>query len=319
MGFMDRVYVLVTMDVERPRLDKNASGPENWDASAAYIRGYTEQAAAHGFPVSFFAHPETAVRHAELFERLRQDHGAFTEGLHLHPWKFADGRYPAHLGGMTGDEQREAISEAAAMWRDAFQREPRYFRPGTFSANDETFQVLVDLGFRGGSISAPGRVYRELNSIWTGAVPDPHRAHRCFRQLEGDLEFANIPLTADFSEQQQLDGRIYYRDLRPDYRGVDYEPILRNIVNQLVERQPDIPVIQFVTHNDNDYTDPNDPNCINYETVLKGIGEACSRVGLESVGATIGEVCDLVLAKPANPPEFLAAYRPFSERPRWKG
>ena len=52
MGFMDRVYVLVTMDVERPRLDKNASGPENWDASAAYIRGYTEQAAAHGFPVS---------------------------------------------------------------------------------------------------------------------------------------------------------------------------------------------------------------------------------------------------------------------------
>jgi len=316
---MDRVYVLVTMDVERPRLEANASGPDSWDASDAYIRGYARRAAAHGFPVSFFSHPETAAHHAELFERLRQDHGAFVEGLHLHPWKFADGKYKAHLGGMTGEGQRKAISEAAAMWREGFQRKPRYFRPGTFSANDETFRTLVDLGFRGGSVSAPGRVYRELNSIWTGAVPDPHRAHRCFRQLEGDLEFANIPLTADFSRQQQLNGRIFFRDLRPDYRGVDYETILRNIVDQLIEREPDVPVINIVTHNDNDYTDPSDLNCRNYEAVLRGIPEACARAGLKAVGSTIGEVCDMVLAKPPKEPEFLAAYQPFSERPSWKG
>src|SRR5690606_19128288 len=105
-------------------------------------------------------------------------------GLHLHPWKFGDGTYRAHFGGLTEAQQRAALSEAIALWQRAIGRRPRYFRPGTFSANDASYRVLVDLGFRGGSIAAPGRVYPDLSSIWTGAEKDPHRPHATFRQLK---------------------------------------------------------------------------------------------------------------------------------------
>jgi len=304
---MQDLYVLVTMDVEVPRQHPEASGPPDWASSSRYIRAYTEVAAEHRFPVSFFSHPECAERHAPLFEELKQTHGAFVDGLHLHPWKFGDGKYRAHLGGMTAAEQRAVVSAAIAVWQAAFGRRPPYFRPGTFSANDSTFPVLVDLGFRGGSVSAPGRVFRELNAVWTGAVPDPHRPHRCFRQLEGDLPFANVPLTQDFSELQCAAGRFFYRDLRPDYTDVDHRILVGNVVEQLAERRPAIPVIHFDTHNDNDYTDPGNRVRRNYETLLAAIPDICRRAGFRAVGSTIDKVCDRVLAQPVRPAEFVPA------------
>ena len=304
---MRDVYVLVTMDVEVPRRHPRASGPPDWSSSDRYIRAYSELAAEHQFPVSFFSHPECAERHVALLEQLKQTRGAFNDGLHLHPWKFDDGRYRAHLGGMTADEQQAAIAEAIEMWQASFGRRPQFFRPGTFSANDSTFQVLVDLGFRGGSVSAPGRVYRDLNSIWTGAVPDPHRPHRCFRQLDGDLPFANIPLTQDFSKMEQVGGRFFHRDLRPDYTDTDHRKLVENVVGQLAERQPAIPVIHFVTHNDNDYTDPDNAVRRNYETVLTAISEECQRAGLRAVGSTVDSVCEMVLARPLQLAEFVPA------------
>jgi len=304
---MKEVYVLVTMDVEVPRQYPTASGPPDWQTSKAYIRAYTELAAEREFPVSFFVHPEAAGKHAALFDQLHKTRGAFIEGLHLHPWKFSDGKYRAHLGGMTANEQRMAISEAIAMWQAAFGRRPLYFRPGTFSANDSTFPLLVELGFRGGSVSAPGRVYRDLNSIWTGAVRDPHRPHRCFRQLEGDLEFANVPLTHDYSRLDEINGRFFHRDLRPDYTDVDHRVLVENVVRQVVERDPAIPIIHTITHNDNDYTDPNDRVRRNYETVLDSIPRACSEAGVQAVGSTIDKICDVVLAMPPRPEEFVPA------------
>lgn len=304
---MRDVYILVTMDVEVPRTEPGASGPQNWDAGADSIRGYTELAAAAGFPVSFFTHPECALEYALLLEQLREAHGACIEGLHVHPWKFGDGKYRAHLGGLTANEQRMVISEAVAVWQSAFGMRPQYFRPGTFSANDTTFPVLVELGFRGGSVSAPGRVYRDLHSIWTGAVPDPHRPHRCFRQIEGDLPFANIPLTQDFSRLDALGDRLYHRDLRPDYSDVDHRRLVRNVTQQLAERQPAIPVIHFDTHNDNEYTNPEDRVRKNYETVLKAIPEFCEQAGLRPVGSTVAEVCEMVLAQPIHQAEFVPA------------
>jgi len=304
---MRELYVLVTMDVEVPRQHPQASGPPDWGSSERYIRAYTEVAAEYGFPVNFFSHPECAEQHVALFETLKEAHGSFIDGLHLHPWKFADGKYRAHLGGMTAERQRAAISEAAAVWQAAFGRGPLYFRPGTFSANDYTFALLVELGFRGGSVSAPGRVFRDLYAIWTGAVPDPHRPHHCFRQLEGELPFANIPLTQDFSELKQVGNRLFYRDLRPDYADVDHRILVDNVVAQLAERRPIVPVIHFDTHNDNDYTDPQNRVRRNYETLLGAISDACPRAGFRAIGSTVDQVCDLVLAQPARRPEFVSA------------
>lgn len=304
---MRDLYVLVTMDVEVPQQCPGASGPADWDFGAGAVQGYTELAASAGFPVSFFTHPECALKYERLLTDMQRRHGACIEGLHVHPWKFGDRKYRAHMGGLTADEQRQVISEAIAVWQTAFGRRPLFFRPGTFSANDSTFPVLVELGFRGGSVSAPGRVYRDLNAIWTGAVPDPHRPHRCFRQLEGDLPFANIPLTQDFSKLERIGERLYHRDLRPDYMDVDHLVLLGNITQQLAERQPAIPIIHFDTHNDHDYLNPADPVRKNYETVLSAIPRSCEQAGFRAVGATVEQVCNMVLERKVELPEFVPA------------
>lgn len=304
---MDRIYVAISMDCERDRnfTHPTASGPTDFKASEGWVRAYFDLAGEYGWPVTFFLHPEVAEGQADLFLDLERQGGCL--GLHLHPWKFGDGKYKAHFGGLTADQQRAALSEAAALWQRAIGRRPEYFRPGTFSANDSTYQVLVDLGFRGGSISAPERVYVDLCSVWTGAEKDPHRPHHAFRQHKGTLEFGNVPLTQDFSKRETLKGRYFYRDLRPDYQDADYHLIANNIVEQLIARDPAVPVIHMVTHNDHDYTDPNDRVRRNYDVVLREIDQACRSRGIEPVGATIAQLVDMVLAQPVDVPEFVPA------------
>ena len=46
--------------------------------------------------------------------------------------------------------------------------------------------------------------------------------------------------------------------MRPDWPEADYERIAANIVSQVRRRGATIPVINSITHNDNDYTDPDD-------------------------------------------------------------
>jgi len=299
-----KIYVLVTMDVE-PALPADrppaATGPLTYEDSERFIRGYTAIAGEFGYPVSFMIHPEVTHAHPGLMLEL-EGQGACL-GLHLHPWKFADGRYKAHFGGLRAEEQYAIVSEATAMWYGGLGRRPRFFRPGTFSANDSTFRVLEDLGFAGGSISLPGRVYPDMNAVWAGAEMDPHRGHSAFRQVAGDLAFVNIPLSVDVSGVENRNGRLFHWDLRPDWQSADYRSIASNIVRQVIARNPAVPVVQMVTHNDNDYSDPDDRVCRNYRTVLTEITEACRREGMTPVGATFETVVDLFSAQQIGTPE----------------
>jgi hypothetical protein len=220
---LTEVLVVITMDVEVPRQQLGASGPADWDESDRAIRGYAALATEAGFPISFFLHPETADRHAGLMHELRDQYGAFIDGLHLHPWKYAHGRWLAHFGGLSAAQQHDAVVAARQDWTDAFGRQPLYFRPG--------------------------------------AEPDPHRGHRVFRQQVGDMDFANVPLTHDYTQPVTHGRRFCYRDLRPDTPGVDYEPMLRNIIEQLQQRGPLVPIVHMDTHNDHDYSNPNDVRC----------------------------------------------------------
>lgn len=293
---MDKIYVLITMDVE-PALPAatrppNATGPRDYEESDRFIRGYARRAAARGYPVTYMLHPEVTAHHAELFLELEEEGACL--GLHLHPWKFADGHYKAHFGGLSAEHQCAIVSEATAIWYSNMGKRPHYFRPGTFSANDSTFGVLDRLGFLGGSVSIPGRVYPDLNAVWAGAMLDPHRAHSSFRQLPGELDFINIPLSVDISTLEDRGGRKFYWDLRPDWENADYGRIARNIVTQVKDRAPAVPVIHMDTHNDNDYSNDGDRVCRNFETVLDEIGNACREAGLEPIGATFADVIGLM-------------------------
>ena len=217
---------------------------------------------------------------------------------------------------------RAALAEAVSLWQSGMGRRPLYFRPGTFSANDSMYRVLVDLGFRGGSCSVPGRVWPRMNAVWTGTEPDPHRAHPVFRQLVGSLPFANMPVSVDFSETTvsrgahwetvapttaSLDANtvVSHWDMRPDWRQADYGRIAANIVEQTRARRATIPVINAITHNDNDFTDPEDRVCRNFVRAMRAMTDAATAAGLQPVGSTMGTIADLVLAEPDRSQEFV--------------
>jgi Polysaccharide deacetylase len=313
---VQEIKVVLTMDCEPTTATSHpaATGPANWSAGEDAVLGYVEAAARYGLPVTFFVHPEAAVAQAAMFRDLERNGACL--GLHMHPWKYAlwrhQGRkYFAHYGGLSSAEQHELLAESSAIWADAIGHRPEYFRPGTFSANDAIFAVLESQGFRGGSCTAPGRVIPEMQAIWVAGQPDPHRGHPAFRQARGNLNFANMPLSADFS--RALNGpanRSMYADFRPDVDwpgqyDVSYRTIAANIVMQVRERAPAVPILSTITHNHYAYRDAGDPVTLRLRTMLDEMMTACEAAGIEAKGATLREVSDDVLAHPAVQEPFV--------------
>jgi len=304
------ISVVVTMDCEPPvKLGAtNASGPKDWTQSERFIRGYNAISARHGFPVSYFLHPEVTEAHAALFKELELA-GACIDGLHLHPWKFDESRYRAHFGGLSQEDQFAILREASAEYERNMGRRPKYFRPGTFSANDFTLPTLEELGFIGGSVSAPERNFPDLNANWVGAPKDPHRGHRCFRQMPGDMAFINMPLTSDFETSGVLNGRPYPRDLRPDYADDEagFARVVENVVRQILARDPSLPVINVVTHNDNDFADPENRVARNLDFILGQVRSQCRARGVHPEGKTIADIVAAEQRLSHVLPEFLYA------------
>lgn len=313
---MEEISVVITMDCE-PTLEtthSTATGPKTFAESERAIRGYFEIASSYGFPVTYFVHPETIIAQADMFKELASQGCCI--GLHMHPWKFSQWRhggkrYMAHYGQLSYDEQVALLSEAATLWHSAMGERPLYFRPGTFSANDTTFRALATLGFRGGSISAPGRIYREIRSVWTGTEPDPHRTNPDFRLMPGDMSLGNMPLSADFSKLVDMGrGRALHADFRPDIDwlgrfGIDYRTIAENILNQVRQRAPRIPVLNSISHNHYDYSDRSNPYCMRYMTMLDEMRDACERAKVKTVGRTVRDVVEAVLKTDPVNEEFL--------------
>ncbi len=88
--------------------------------------------------------------------------------------------------------------------------------------------------------------------------------------------------------------------------GTPIEPqTADNIVEQLIARDPSVPTLSTITHNDNDFTNPDDRVCKNLCAALKAMTDACKSRGIEPVGATLADVCDMVLAEPVKMKPFV--------------
>jgi hypothetical protein len=316
VGKVKAIKVVLTMDCEPTTATSHpaATGPSDWTMGENAVRGYVEVAAEYGLPITFFIHPEAAVAQSKMFRELES--GGACLGLHMHPWKYSlwrhEGRkFMAHYGGLSLAEQEELLAESSAIWADSIGHRPYYFRPGTFSANDSIFRALAAQGFRGGSCTAPGRLIPEMQAIWSGGQPDAHRANGNFRQALGDLEFANLPLSADFSKiLNGPAGRNMYADFRPDVDwpsqyGVSYRTIAKNIVGQVRERAPAVPALCTITHNHYAYRDTSDSVYRRLRVMLDEMMAACTEAGIEAVGATLQQVADEILALPAKPEPFV--------------
>jgi hypothetical protein len=291
-----KVHILITMDVEPVKLEENWTGPDNPEISERYIRSYWELSREYGYTPGFFIHPESARLHGKLFNTYKTEGASL--GLHVHSTKF---HYPDNtyeFGYYDASAQEEIVSAASWEWEQAIGFKPVYFRPGAFSANDATAPVLAKLGFRGGSLSIPGRIWPERYCVWAGALPYPHRTHRAFRCAPGEMDFIDIPLSVDFSGPVSRGGYFCYQDLRPSARRTSAEDTLLHIIEQIKNDKPEVPVIQVITHNDQPFNDPDHESRRRLETVLRSIGPLCERCGLEAVDSSIEKVCSHVMSLP---------------------
>jgi len=295
------IHILLTMDCEPAHTDvtpyavgMSGSGPPDYAESERSIQGYAELTRTRGFPVTLFVHPEVAVAHRELLLELQADGACL--GMHLHPYKLGKGEHKHDLGAYTACEQLEILGEAVHAWQAALDQKPRYFRPGYFSANDATFAALRELGFRGGSLSNPGRVLPQHCSVWAGAEPYPHRAHFAFRQLEGERDFVEIPISVDFERPVKVgDAREqgYEWPYIPSQR-YDHHAVITDIVERIRRDAPRLAAIVTDTHNDQDFTAETHPATTNLGLILDTIETACAETGLTPVPSTIESLCDLV-------------------------
>ncbi|PJR09838.1 hypothetical protein [Sinorhizobium meliloti] len=303
---MKELLVVVTMDCEPPNRAAlpGVTGPEDWEKSAAYIETYCAIAGSFDFPVSLFLHPEVAAHHSSLLEGLERT-GTNISGLHLHPWKYDPENSLTHVGHMEYDLQMKIIARAMTEWTQGLGRQPQYFRPGTFSANDFTAPIMRALGFIGGSISVPGRIFPDLGAVWEGCPPDPHLLHNAQRVYPGSLPLPNMPLTVDFSKTLRRNGRQWHPDFRPDQIYEDMDGSIRAVLGQIRDRNPTVPVFNTITHNDNDYTDPANPVRRNLEAVLGTVKRLAPEYGFVASGGTIKDVCDRVLDLNIPSPAFV--------------
>jgi len=297
----NRVLILFTMDVELPTTAHGkVSGPKSNKEGEIRIREYTQAIGEYGYSPTFFIHPEQGENQGSFFRKLKANGACL--GLHLHSTKFLKKQYSCELGGLSEIEQKDTLRMASDLFQEYFGFRPEIFRPGVFSANDSTFKVLSELGFKGGSVSIPGRIWPERCCVWSGSIPHPHLANKNFRQLEGDLPFVEIPLSVDYTQELQLNHQRYwhYRDLRPGQKYMkagsseknhlplaDYKLIFKNIVNQLVADDPFLKTIVVDTHNDLEYLDTSKDSARQLHAVLECIKPELEKHGLVPVNATM--------------------------------
>ncbi len=288
----NQVLVLFTMDVELVSRGTATSGPKNNAEGARRVSEYMEVLGDYGYKPTFFIHPELGAEQAELFLEL-QTQGACL-GLHIHAAKFAEGKYKYELGAHSFEQQKEIIDMGAEMFENYFGFRPDIFRPGCFSANDYTYKVLDELGFKGGSICIPGRIWMERYCVWSGACPHPHFANCNMRQAEGDSTFVEIPLSVDRTQLVRHPlGFEHYFDLRPGdvYTNEnvvprDHKQVLKNIIKQLVNDKPVLKTIVIDVHNDRNFKDLSTTPARQLKTVLDNLKPELEKYSMTPVSAT---------------------------------
>jgi hypothetical protein len=168
------------------------------------------------------------------------------------------------------------------------------------------------LGFDGGRCSLPGRIAPKKSAVWAGAELDPHYTNAQFRMNKGSLEFIEMPLSVDTSKLLTSKDITHYADLRIDadwsLYGLDYLTIARNIVAQLKKRDPKVPVINFVAHNDENYGALNSRIAQNLRQCLEAVAQACKEQEFDLIPATIADVFGAVRASPPELDETMLAH-----------
>ena len=289
-----KIAIAFTMDCENLHDLSGVGGVTDWDFSERSIRGFADLLEEQGQRSTLFLCPETAVAHQSWLPEIEAR--GHELAMHFHPDSFADGnaRGLGQLGEYPGEVQRNMLTDGITMWSDALGRSPHCFRPGCFSANDETFRILVDLGFRYGSCSSPGRNEPRIGAIWQPPLLDTHRVNASLRSLPGDLDFVEVPLTVDWEVRfAHRFGWDLPQELLIERGDIPtlVEVIRKNVVRTREASIP-LPSICADTHNVWDYSDPNDEKRKRLVGMIDCLGELEDKTGILFEEGTIKSIAE---------------------------
>jgi len=252
------LHVVFTMDCVPPYGPPAVPGPENWDAAEASIRSFAGALAEEGMVGTFFLEPLCIKVLKGMALELRE--AGMELGLLCHP-QLLD--YQSYLGCYGFDRQREIVRLAVKVWEDRMGESVETFRPGFFSANDYTYQVVCMEGFRQGSCSLPGRIDLEQCSLWDKAAPFPHHTDPLDRKNSGTMEFFEVPLTSDYEAREELHTEMFTPPhLRLDDPSLyDHaERLMRRWLDAMSKEEAVVHTLVFVTHNTIGWGSPEDPH-----------------------------------------------------------
>ncbi|MDL2258270.1 hypothetical protein LJC42_03800 [Eubacteriales bacterium OttesenSCG-928-K08] len=280
---MKKLHVMFTMDCEARNDIATEGGPPDWAFCRRSMEGYTDLLLQHGYRPTLFVVPQTAQAHSAALLELKNKGAEL--GLHLHPQDFG---YADYLGGYSYEEQVAMLDRVTQDWADALGFRPESFRGGNFSGNDATAPALSHLGYKQGSLSVPGRNFTRVKSNWAGAEMWPHHMHKANRLLAGDMNFLEVPATADW--ESVMWGGLTKLELRiemVDARAHGFT--IRKSVERQREEGIEEPYLCALTHNIFDYTDLGEFRRQVLEGVLQEISACADQQELAVHGCTLQE------------------------------
>ena len=285
---MEEVFIVFTMDCERIASESpEGGGPSSWRLSEKAIVGWSQVLERNKFRGTYFITPAAAERHASLFAKLESK--GFELGLHLHPGSFRDLTFKWYLGSYEYKEQKEIIKLACEDWENALGWKPKSFRSGFTSANDFTFKVLNELGFKQTSTIIPWRNRPEVYAVWTGAFPYPHHVDLSNRLKIGSEDPFEVPITVNW---RRMIKKGLPLDLRIEAKctlNTHLETIRMNL-DKMIQLNVKTKAIVCITHNTQDYTNPMNRSRKILQFLIREIVKEIKNHEFEPVPATLEEV-----------------------------
>jgi len=284
----DRLFVSFTMDC--PGVDRGAGypGPASWPFAKKSMAGFVQALGAAQMKATLFLASDTCKRAGDWVRELPDSR--IELGLLSGPR--LEG-YRGHLASYRLEHQKEIISLGVSTFQDVFEREPETFRPGEFSANNDTVIVVCELGFRQGSFSLPERDIASACSTWKGAYPFSHHMDPLDVLQPGTLELYDVPVTSDF-DKTTLNGQ---EEFTPLFLGTEQKDIESNaafLVSKHLDRmtREDIHVktITCVSTNAANYADKESRASRMLAHVIETIKRLADERHLMLVPATLADI-----------------------------
>lgn len=282
------LHVVFTMDCVPPGGPDVVTGPDSWDAGREAMKSFAEGLNEIDMMGTFFIAPSALKQMEETMEGLTE--AGMEMGLLCHPQLH---QYQSYLGSYSFDRQREIVHLVTQIWESRRGEAPETFRPGFFSANDYTYQVLCLEGYRQGSCSLPGRVDLDQCCQWDRAFPFAHHTDPLDRKLAGTMEFYEVPVSSEFEAEGDTGTEMYtppHLRIESPYINEHAGDLIHEILNRMNEEDSSVRSLVFVTHNAVNWGAAEDPHLERLSNLVDLVREAGEEHGLTCQPTTLASL-----------------------------